>query len=193
MQLTDSYKIELCSAPKHSVMDHFVRACEQGSLPVIRYLLTASELPHEIDIHAFDDYALVAACLHGHLPVLKYLIESDELTERAHVHSQHYNVFQCACRRRHASIVKYLLSLRGEHRIDFQSTPFNLEWALKQKYHTAIKGMMLSLKEYDYFQYVENLARIQTFCRNNKCMGMYEVIIKENDPSYDGHEIAISL
>lgn len=193
MQLTETYQLELQRLPKHAVMDHFVRACEQGSLPVIRHVLTSPKMAYKADIHAFDDYALVAACIHGHLPVLKYLLESPELTEHANILSKNYHVFHTACRRRHGAIIKYLLSLRGENHIDFRITPYSLEWAMEQKYHAAIKGMMLSLKEYDYIDFLENLPNVQHFCVTHNCLGLYDSIIKDNSPSYDGHEIAISL
>ncbi len=165
----------------------FRLACLNGHVDVIRYLLTALELKEDADIHVMKDYAFVWACRNGHLNVVCYLLTSPELTDHADIHAKNDLGFQWACEYGHLDIICYLLSLNNDQAIYFQKTKYNLDWAMKdnrhwikkrlakafkvnklQKNHKMVKAMVFSLYKNDMMEYVENMSKIEQYCKEHR-------------------------
>ena len=58
------------------------KACQNGQLQVVRYLLTGKDLLEHADIHDDDNLALRTACANGQLNIVQYLLTSPELKDR---------------------------------------------------------------------------------------------------------------
>ncbi len=162
-ELTDELKLKFQNSSQAQLNNTFVKACNNGDLEVIHYLLTSPELMHHADIHVEDDLCLVAAAIKGHLDVIKYLLISPELTWHANIHAQDDAAFKLACLYHKLDVVQYLLTFSGENYIDFQKTHSNLDGAISEKYHDIVKAMMKSLYKNDMMAYLENISKVERY------------------------------
>jgi len=76
-----------------------LRACENGYLDIVKYLVE-----HDANIHAWNDLALRQACHNGHFSIVKYLVE-----EGANIHAENDSALRFSSERGHLDIVKYLV------------------------------------------------------------------------------------
>lgn len=89
---------------------HFVKACENGKLELVKYLLTSPELKEHANIHTDKVTGFKMACRFGHLEVVKYLLTYDELNEQPYSNSSQNEGFITASVNEHLDVVKYLLT-----------------------------------------------------------------------------------
>ena len=101
----------------------FIRACREGHLDIVKYLLTSPDLIKSLnidgveykfgqaDIHADNDEGVNLACYYGHLEIIKYLLPSKDLKDHADIHADSDDGFILACANNNLDIVKYLLNL----------------------------------------------------------------------------------
>lgn len=176
----------------HDQEDYAFRlACRNGHLDVVCCLLTSPELSKNADIHAKSDEAIRMACLNGHLNVVTYLLSSQELTEHADIHAENDEAYLHACDFCNEHIMHYLLTLDGDKAIDFQSTEYNIEWAMNYGYVDITRVMMLSLKKREPVEYMIYLPQFKAYCIDNDCMHYYvdvenqdsEIIVYSNEIS----------
>ena len=96
-----------------------LKACYNGNLEIIKYLLTTPDLKVHANIHETEsDFfnneknALMYACINGHLNIVEYLLTSPNLAEHADIHhkdNEGWNALMVACHYEYLDIVKYLL------------------------------------------------------------------------------------
>ena len=92
-----------------------LKACINGKLEVVKYLLASPELKEHADIHYQNNYgwnALIYSCQYGRLDIVQYLLTSPELKEHANTHdkdNEGWNALIIACQYGILDIVKYLL------------------------------------------------------------------------------------
>ncbi len=101
-RLFNGYKIDMLN-------HYFLKAAEDGELDKVKYLLTSTELPINVDISHKDHNALRNACKSGHLEIVKYLLTSPELTSHSDIHFDNDAPFILACYSGNIELVKYLL------------------------------------------------------------------------------------
>lgn len=93
-----------------------LEACEYGSLEIVKYLLSSSELKKQPNIHYKDIFgwnALMWACANGHLEIVKYLLTNSELKEHSNIleiNNDLESVLILSCESAHLEIVNYLLT-----------------------------------------------------------------------------------
>lgn len=94
----------------------FMHCCGAGYIDIVKYLIAL----YGIDIHSFNDGALVQACSSGHLNIVKYLIEiSDYVID---IHRGNEYIFKCACSGGRMNVVKYLV----ENAITYSGRPIDM-------------------------------------------------------------------
>ena len=90
---------------------HFIEACNQCDLSLIKYLLTSKELKKKANINAKNNEGLRLACLNGkaenQLEIVQYLLTSPQLKKHAEVTD---NAFRDAAAFGKLEVIKYLLT-----------------------------------------------------------------------------------
>lgn len=94
----------------NALNNHFQKACEDGDIELVKYLLTSPKLYNKAEINCNRSWALVLACAFGHLDVVSFLLTSSELKYHASIHGLDGEPLKYACINGHIDIVKYLLT-----------------------------------------------------------------------------------
>lgn len=85
-------------------------ALQNWHVPLIRWLLTAPELPSRPSIHTGHDAVFRKACEMGDGELARWLAASPELSDHADVHACCDEAFELACRGGHTEIVRWLIA-----------------------------------------------------------------------------------
>lgn len=95
---------------QYELDQHFVDACRENNLEVIRYLLTSPELNIHANISNNSDLALRLAAKEGHLDIIKYLLLSPELAIHANVETNNHYAMKTSCVNKHYEMLHFLLT-----------------------------------------------------------------------------------
>jgi ankyrin repeat protein len=87
----------------------FIRACINGDLEKIKYLLTSSYLKKHAQISHNNYQGFFEACERGSLDIVKYLLTSPELKEHADIHAKEDYIINLAVNYEYTDIINYLL------------------------------------------------------------------------------------
>lgn len=92
-----------------------IKACFDGELEKVKYLLTSHELKFNAQAQCHDgdydlSFPLKQAAFNGHFEIIKYLLTSPDLNEHADIHFENDDAFYIACTRGHLDIIKYMLT-----------------------------------------------------------------------------------
>lgn len=98
------------SGAEESVMH---RALQRWNVPLLRFLLTSSELPSRPSIHTGHDATFRQACEAGDVEFARWLAAAPELAEHADVHACCDEAFELACRGGHDAVVRWLAAEHG--------------------------------------------------------------------------------
>jgi hypothetical protein len=101
-----------CPADIHYNEDSPVIAvCQQGSLPVLKYLLTSSDLKEHAYVHAREDEGFRQACINGHIPIIDYLLNLPCMTQSDKVYQSMIDWgFLNACMYDQVQVAEFFLS-----------------------------------------------------------------------------------
>lgn len=165
--LTKKLKSYYQNSDLNELNDAFIKACEQNSLSIIRYLLTSPDLTMNANIHIQNDLGLRLAGDNKHFKIVNYLLSSDELTDHANVHIDNDFIFVLSCENRDYEFLRLLFKLSGKNKIHFQEKEHNIEWAMSKKMHELVFLMFKSLYEQDIIQYLEKKSVIKNYCEQH--------------------------
>ena len=84
-----------------------IEAAGSGNLELVQSLFSQG-----VNIHAYNDYALISSVNNGHLDVVKYLVDAG-----ADIHANHNQALRDASEKGHLKVVKYLV----EHGADIHT------------------------------------------------------------------------
>ena len=107
----EKYK-RLCKNGKNELNHHLIKACKDGHLEDVKYLLTdwnLKEYAEYANTCMWNDSGFRFACFGGNLEIVKYLLTSSDLKEHADVHSDDDNGFRYACNSGKMEVIKYLI------------------------------------------------------------------------------------
>jgi len=141
---------------------HFTKACLEGDLEVVKYLLTSPDLKEHADIHTRDDQGFIYACEKRNFELIKYLLTSPELKEHANIHTKDDLALLYATSEGRIDIVKFLTSSPDlkEH-IDIHLDPF-------QPFTTACANEKLDILQYYIFELKIEKTSQMDFYLNDK-------------------------
>jgi ankyrin repeat protein len=118
----------LCCSPElaehsHYIKSHdeipFLKACAEGTVEMVEFLLTSSKLKENVPIHIEDEYdntGIFEACRNNRLDIVKYLLTSPDLKEKATITNK---CATWAASKGYIDVVRYLcFSPDIEKRID---------------------------------------------------------------------------
>lgn len=107
-----------------------IKACEGGSIEVVRYLLTSSELTDHANINTRDEMPLCTAYKNDHLELIHYLLTSPELIKHANVYNEDNNIFNKAIQDSNIKIIDYLIfdyKIKKNHKIEYYIDELEIE------------------------------------------------------------------
>jgi len=111
----DAVGMDVAGIPTAELQGHFVAACEEGSLPLVRELLTLSG-ERFVDVHAGVEFALDWACWRGHVNMVRELLALSG-DRRVDVQAGNECGVGWACEGGHLDVVRELLALTGDRLI----------------------------------------------------------------------------
>ncbi len=143
-ELTEELKLKFQHCEQNELRFHFLNACKNGYLEIVRYLLTSPELSEHVDIHLEDDEGFRLAHKNNRLDVIRYLLASPELSEHANIHANHDDGFQLACQEGNLDVVKYLLTSPElkEHADIHVRNNIGFRWACIKDHLTIVQFLL---------------------------------------------------
>lgn len=89
-----------------------MKACKNGDLDQVKYLLTSPDLDEHASINYSNDTnsPLTEACWYGHIDIVDFLLTSSELEHKADIHFRDDQPLRFACYQGKLDVVDYLLT-----------------------------------------------------------------------------------
>jgi ankyrin repeat protein len=107
----EKYKnLQSSQNPIYDLDSDLCKACEDGDLEAVIFLLTSSELPSHANILYQQGQPLSLACKFGHLEIAKYLCTSSDLQEKITEEFHVIHALKNAASFGHLEIIKFFLN-----------------------------------------------------------------------------------
>ncbi len=142
---------------------HFTKACLEGDLETVKYLLTSPNLKEHADIHTRDDQGFICACEQRNFELIKYLLTSPDLKEHSNIHAKDDLALIYATSSGRLDIVRFLTSSPElkEH-INIHDDPF-------QAFNVACANEQLEILHYYIFELnLEKTKQIQDYLNDKE-------------------------
>ncbi len=167
----------------------FMKACLEGDLELVKFLLTDPELPLKAERMSFQDnigvkIAHIEACTGNHLDILKYLFSLDNNKKTNYLENRNEAVLSVAAAYGHLNIIKFLLLDKDIDYIDLSSNSNAFVSACGSNQLEVVKYLTSSPEIKNHTATEHYNSGFEQACKNN-CVDIVRYLMEDLSLSHN--------